>query len=268
MLIDAIKFLFSRQDSPTAAPSSAPYVFDPSVAKVALVRKGDGGYEAVTLPQGKPTTPARRHTYHDVGSFAAFVRKHFPNGETTEVLAGPTSIKATNAAAWARDEVSCLLPKHPDLAAWEALFERNYTQAGLYKALAAVAHTIVPETGNTTTVLQQLGNVKIDGTSAMSTELNEHGMYTLRAASEGAKLGGKLDSHIVAECPMYLDDTEPRRFAVRLFIDNENPAALRFSLKPVDLEVVKRAAYVAKVDVLRGLLGDAYLVGMGDLSIG
>lgn len=268
MIRELFESLLTRIEAGTIKPATEAIPYDPTHAVVTARRTGPGAYEILNLPQGKPERPPRLHAFHDVESFAAYVKKHMPDAGSAEILAGQSKMTAINAASWAHDEVSCLLPWHPDLVAWEAVFKREYPQAGLYKALALVAHTIVPASDKATTLLTQLQSLKVDATGSTAVTLSEHGMYTLRSESGTASLTTPLDSTVLVECPIYLDDLGKRRFGVRLSVNNENPSRILFALSPVDLDVVKRDAYRDQVRKLRGLLGDDYLVGMGDLALG
>lgn len=219
------------------------------------------GYELKTVENKKAPAPGRRHKFYDVASFASFVKKHMPNSNKCEILAGTVKIVAVDAAEYWRDEVSCDVALDPQFVAWKNLLGRQTTQARLYRELVPLSGTI---TGPFITALSQLD---ITQATEASYKLNEHGGYDVlskRATTNGT---AKLPAKFVVNVPVYLD-TEPVAITLAVGIDTmtagQDPT---FTLIAVDLDKVWLAEYRKQVDALRVLLGDKYLVGMGEVAL-
>jgi hypothetical protein len=230
----------------------------PSIRRFVAIRTG---YQMTELANGKAERPGRRHVFADVPSFAGFVLKHYTDGAAVEVLADTDRIVAIDRAGWYRDEVACVLTKHPDLAKWETAFVGAIGQKALVRFLQRMAPTLDPSQG----LLGAVQNFDVSGTTERSSKVNDNGVIEIKGQRTTTQMNVKLPASFTVRTPIYLDGPLVD-IVVGLGIDIDS-AEPSFTLTPRNLEMAKLEAYRAEVSALRGLLGDGYLVGAGKLAL-
>lgn len=239
-------------------PEPAELNADPTVRRVVAVRDG---YKLVDVAGGKAERPARRHVFADVSSFADFIRKHYPDGLGVEILADTERINAIDFASWERDEIACVLTKHPDLVAWESAFKSHHPQKGAVRFLQKMAHTLV----STEALLGTIQNFDVSGTTERTCKVNDNGVIEVKGQRTTTQMNVKLPASFTVRTPIYLDGPAVDIVVgLGLDLDSADPV---FAFVPRNLEIVKLDAYRAEVANLRGLLGADYLVGAGKLSL-
>lgn len=257
-----INDLFDRLRDNLAAALIKPDALEvdgrPSIRRFVAMRVG---YTLAEIPNGKADRPGRRHIFADVESFAAFVRKHYPDGEAVEVLADTDRIAAIDNAGWYRDEVSCVLTKHPDLIAWEKAFNITIGQKSLVRHLQKMAPTLITGEG----VLGLIQNFDVSGTSERTCKVNDNGVIEVKGQRQTTQMNVKLPAAFTVRTPIYLDGPAVN-LVVGLALDLDGPEPT-FTLVPRNLDIAKLDAYRAEVSKLAGLLGDGYLVGAGKLAL-
>lgn len=229
----------------------------PGVQQFVAVRED---FEIVPVVSRAPS-PGRRHVFADVESFAAFVLKHLPDGMAVEVLADTDRIAAVSGPTWSRDEITCVLTKHPDFLGWEAMFGRMWKQKALVRELIARGHTLIGEEG----IVGHLQKLDVSNVSEITSHVTEHGNYEIAGQRQTTKMSAKLPGSFRVDVPVYLD--RPAHTLIVGVVIEDVSGEPTFSLRPRNLDVVKLAAYREEVARLRSLLGAAYLVGAGRLGL-
>lgn len=256
-MLSVLQFLYDKLAPGSHAPASSPVPTDANGAFVTV--RSDHKIERLS---GRAAQPGRRHTFANPESFAAFVVKHWPNADEVEILADTTKITAINKAAWFRDVLVGDMRKHPDWIAWTALLNQPRAQRSLYMAMVPIARCL----GNgDNAVPEQIRTLEVSGGSESTSSLSENGVWTVVASKAGKEVRSKLPGSFHITTPVYLGGP-PQTMEIKIMLDESGDSML-FRLVAVDREIVEIAAYEERVDRLRELLGSAYLVGMGTLSL-
>jgi len=247
--------------SPTVTPAPLEVGDDPSGRRYLVVREG---YSVKELAGGHPAAPGRRHVFADVGSFANFIEKHLPSGADTEILADTDCIVAVSGATWRRDQLSCVLTKHPEFLGWEKLLATpNMPQLVLVREIIARRHTLVPSEQ----LLATLQSLDLSNVTEATFKINDNGNYDVKGQRSTTQMSVKLPGTFTVKVPIYLDG-HAIAITVGLVIEStEGASGPKFSLRAHDLDMAKLLAYRNQVDNLRGLLGETYLVGAGKLQL-
>lgn len=257
-MLAILQFLYDKLAPGSHAPAVSPVPTDANGAFVTV--RNDHKIERLS---GRAAQPGRRHTFANPESFAAFVVKHWPNADEVEILADTTKITATNKAAWFRDILVGDMRKHPDWLAWTALLSGTYEQRPLYLKMVPIVRCL-PDGDKG--VPDQVRSLNVVASAENKSELSEQGVWTIVSGTKGQEVRSKLAGSFKITTPVYLDGP-PYTMEIKFILHpGEMGSAMKFQLVAIDREIVEIEAYEERVDRLRGLLGDAYLVGMGTMS--
>lgn len=247
---------------------------------VALVREG---YKVQTL-EGQRVN-ARVHAFEEIGSLADWLKRHATK-ESVEILVGEQCVVAALTPRDVNgDRVTCPLHPHPRWARWHALLAQPIGQRQLHRFVLSSLEDfeVVPVPGEVVgistgeTLASQLAKFEALKTSEVKVELDERGFVRFAGMSEKTEVSGKLPPRFKVRVPLFLGvervkDGQPASEAVyeleihlRVIVEQGRPPA--FELSCPNLEVVVRGARLDAVAWLRHLLGDGFLVGLGDLKL-
>ncbi len=233
-----------------------------------------------------PQEAVSAHKFADVDSLAAWLLKHAKPGPT-EVLVAATEIRASPDPARAgRTGVSAKLHPHPRAQRWFDAFKKGLSQRDLFRLLI-VAEEDFPQltladgspagSGNFAHEVRKL-SVKRD--SAFAAELDHRGFYKVRDESASTELSARVPSEFEIVVPLLqgirdasdvvMDAPEPHgalecTYTLRILLDIDmSMAAPQFTLSAPGLELAQHEALRDAAAWLRHLLGDEWLVGLGD----
>lgn len=296
-LIEAVKGMFTAAAPGTLKPE---VIESPDFdGQVTAVREG---YKLQTLPAMRRRQ--RRHTFHSLGSLAAWLRTHQPDGATAGVeilVAGDRNrvdvlLDPPNPGG---DHVTCRLVHHPIWEAWSSLFESNTAidQKLLHRFVRTrLADFVVPEPekgpdGSVAAevlhpgefIAGELRKLQVARIGEISTEIDERGFSAFRGDSDRLAVSGKLPPSFRIRIPVYVDvGVAPFSAAARsagadasalasyeleiyLTMDvDENKKQVLFRLLCPELPLVRQRAVVDAAMYLELLLGESFLVGLGE----
>lgn len=223
----------------------------------------------------------RRHTFHDLEDFAAFLKREFPDDDLgrnmLDVLFDATCNRVV--ADFSADEpddqsdiVKCDLKEHPRLKWWTSQLGRSLTQQAFYKLVATACDadfdnaTDNPADGTMRAALA--GNIQVlqvRRDASFEGQLDHRGFYRLKSAVEGADIvSARIPAEIGITVPWY-QGLDEFTYRLELLVDVEIPekGAPTFVLSCPALPLVQAAAVEDAVGKLRTLLGEDFLVCRG-----
>lgn len=241
--------------------------------QVALVRDG---YSLKELPGTK--RGRRTHDFFDVASLAAWLKRH-AGPKQTEILVGKDQVVAgLDPKADEGDLVTAQLLVHPRMKRWIKVFGAELGQVALHEFIFAASEDV----GMATTAdnkeiaygpiladnLRKLSMVKEEH---LDTDYDELGYARFSGSSNNVKLTATIPPRFPVRVPFYLDvrDAEGGEifydFEVLLRVSTRNKQP-HFTLLCPSLDVIRHNARLDAVAYLRRLLGDGWLVGLGDFG--
>jgi hypothetical protein len=247
---------------------------------IALVRDG---YQVKTL-EGQRVN-ARVHVFEEVASLADWLKRH-ADPKVVEVLVGEQRVVAALTPRDIHgDQVVCPLHLHPRWARWQKLLDQPVGQRLLHRFVLSSLEDfeVLPVEGSAVgisageTLASQLAKFEALKTSEVKVELDERGFVRFAGMSEKTEVSGKLPPRFKVRVPLFLGveqlvDGKPAGEAfyeleihLRVIVETGRPPA--FELSCPNLEVVVRGARIDAVAWLRHLLGEGFLVGLGDLKL-
>lgn len=274
MISDALNWLFARfgGNSMHALPEGNRFV---------VVHK-----DQVVAPV-LGTTQVREHHMADLTDFAAFVNRRL-SSVATDVLFDTDSdvITADGGPSDRRsDALTCGLRLHPRWKRWNDLLGKKLDQRAFYRHLLSSTpeDSELLETPNGQVIgrahlviAQDIGTLKITKGATFVGELDPRGFYRLRSNDATVEASAKIPSSLEIRVPWYqlgapvLDndgqpaDARGATYAITLEIEVITDGATPlFVLTAPGLDLVKHAAQIDAVNLLRDLLDDGFLVGLG-----
>lgn len=260
MLSDLLKLILSVTEKASAA-------FDPIATdrnnpqRVILARDG---YKLIELPRGKGASPAEMHSFDDVPSLVAWLKRR-ADATTAQIYAdaGDGRITALTSARWDRSAVTCDIAEDPGFRALGAALGKALTQ----ESLRALMHRLRDSLANSTDAITAIStfDATISGTITQHID-PKTGAKKLRAVSAGTEYPINLPAELVFTLPIYVSGA-PTRITISLCPDVVAGRPVTFALTWPEREAVMDAAFRAQVAALRLALGDGWLVMLGKPSI-
>jgi len=255
--------IFARIDQ--ASAEAHPHTLVPKGRDEILVLRE--GFKVERLPAGPSARPVRTHTFDDIESFSAFVRRHWPEAEKAEIfIDGDGTIQATNANVWSFDRVVCKLA--PDLAAksWGALWGVPMEQKIAFREINRRRESVK----GSEQLLAGIRMMEIKANGNFSGHLNDRGVYEFVATSNGKEVVSSLPLEIVIEIPIFRGQTGRYKIEVEVGLNverNDKPPII--TLTPRNLAEVTQQAIEERATALVKLLnedGRTYQVYRGVLK--
>lgn len=236
------------------------------------------GYELHHLPG--QTAGARRHTFHDVSSFAEWLNRHAVDpSRTTEILVARRSVTATDRAVEdpGGDRVVCELELHPHFARWEEAFGKPMTQRELFSMVRAVMPTFAALPGTDTAsygtlLAQTLSSLRVVSTGSVEVRIDATGMIQFAGGDAGREISAKIPSEIHLDLPIFegVEDSDGalHTYALEVLIEcDTSSGAPVFALEAPTLELAERQARRDVASMLERKLLPDFLVGIGTHQI-
>lgn len=253
-------------------PTAAPVLIDNPDGKGAFVVVKNG-YEVKQL--GGAQKGQRRHTFHDLGSFARWLNRHAAGrDETVEIVASATAVTAgLDPIDPTADVVMCNLTTHPTAVDWCSIFGKPLDQKQLHAFLRGHVADFANADAATmlTTELRKL-NIVIN--KDLSAELDERGFLQFQGNTGKAQVGGKIPGDFAIRIPLIMgvmidgSDTDEVTYPLDVLVTMDvNDHGASFTLSAPSLVGVKHQARLDAVAYLEKLLDDGFMVGLGDYAV-
>ena len=218
------------------------------------------------------TKKQRLHTFHDLRSFADWLKRHAAKlSEAVEILAGESSVEAALSPTDSYgDRVTCQLKYHPGFDAWRVVFGKPQSQKALHAFIRGALDSLGGSGDMLATELRTVSAVK---GGDFESQLDERGFYHVTSASNRTELRGKIPSSIRVNAPVYLGVCGPNsdvelRYDLDVLLSMEiGDEGAVFTLTCPGLPIVLHTARMDAVAYLRSLLIDGFLVGLGELKL-
>lgn len=225
----------------------------------------------------------RAHVFHELGSFADWLKRFGTERDKVEILVGDTEAKAVLGDSPYASLVSCQLRHHPTFKLWANAFREELDPKEFHGFIRSVAGTFGDADAGVTMAdvlsgeLQKLKAVK-QGDIAM--QLDPRGFYSVSGNTTSVQVDAKIPPSFKIRTPIFvgipqqpLDATDVVPSASDRLYDLEillamdvGDDSITFTVSCPRLEAVMHEARLDAVEHLRGLLGDGFLVGLGDLT--
>lgn len=236
--------------------------------------------------------PMRRHVFQDLSDFAAFVnRRHEPMG--SDILFDGTleTITASSAArSLIPDVVVCQLHHHPRWKRWNALLGKALDQRTFYRHLVTTpaedSEVVMSTKGEPLgrahlLAAQSVGTLRVAKGSTFTGELDPRGFYRVHDSAQSTEVNTMIPSSIAIDVPIYRlgepDEWDERgqpadergatyrvELELEVITDHSAPA---FRLTAPGLDLVRHAAQVDALRLLRKRLDPGFLVGLGAYAV-
>lgn len=246
--------------------------------------RGRGGLVAAVRSDYKlerlagPELEQRTHTFHDLGSYADWLKRWAKPGET-EILVGETQARALLRGTEAVDpiaDVTCKLLDHPTFAAWKGAFGVKRDPKQFHAFIRSVAATFDDGNGgvNTADFLSgELAKLKAVKSGEINSSVDPRGFYAVSGATSTTQVDAKIPPSFTVRSPIFVGIPDPenaereRLYALEILLamDVESNGIL-FTLTCPALPAVLHQARLDAVAHLRALLGEGFLVGLGDIA--
>ncbi len=231
------------------------------------------GYKLLPVEQQRPEVPGRRYTFIDVESFTSFLLRSAGTGGDfvavcTEVAGTNGTLTAISDVAHERHEVSLKLAEDDAWRTWQAHNNRVFTVAELRRLLKARRGDLADSSKSR---MASLGDIAVNISSGAEVKLDpKTNLVTYKGQSKNVEVTGSVPESFTLAIPVYVGqgvrevviDLEPS-------IDGKAEDAeqrLKLKLSIVDAATVTREAWEERVAKVRELLGDEWLVGMGQIA--
>ena len=251
-------------------------VTDPSGrgGSVVLVRN-DYSVERIAGPE----RAKRTHVFHDLGSFAEWL-KRWAKPDNTEILVGDTLACALlggqTAALDPASDVKCLLRSHPTFAAWRAAFGVKMNPKAFHAFIRSVASTFGDGSSGVTTadvLSAELAKLKAVKSGDLNMSVDPRGFYSVSGASQTVQVDAKIPPTFTIRTPILIGITESEtserelRYPLEILLSMDvEERGIFFTLTCPTLDAVLHQARLDAVGYLRTLLGEGFLVGLGDIA--
>lgn len=266
----------------------AQYVVPPDAVPVPPTEHPRGNGSFLVVREGYnvkaldgPLRVQRRHEFHDVAGFAAWLNRHAVGiEEETEILVDETGIGAVLFGLQRRpdpDLVTCKLDLHPIYKAWKVVFGNLLEQETLHEFVVTQAEALGEQAAPFALALQQL---KIATASEFNAELDPLGYLKVVGGTGRQEASVRLPPAFSVTVPVIegvrtVDGEElgpEARYTLQVFlrvmISGDGPAKrAAFKLSSLDLELVERRARRDAAAYLQALLNPGFLVGLGRVQL-
>lgn len=276
MIAEALAWLTARIMPPAT-------IHSPRGAAFAVLHEGQS-VEAIVGAQA-----CRRHAFQDLEDFARFVNRRLDPLNADVLFDGQKDLITASSAARTLDPdvITCLLHYHPRWKRWAALLDKVIDQRTLYRHLIAspaedseVVETPAGPLGRAHLLAAtEIGAVRVVKGSTFTGDLDPKGFYRVRDMSQQTEVSARIPSTLAIDLPFYrlgepeYDSNRPtdeRGATYRIELDLEvitEGEAPRFRLTAPGLDLVKHAAQVDALNLLRKRMDPGFLVGLGAYSI-
>lgn len=238
---------------------------------IAIVRKD---YEVVTLKG--PEATVRKHTFHDVASFADWLNRHADTA-TAEILVDERAIVAALAPGTVRgDCVTCSLRRHPIAEKVDgALAGQPMGQRELLLFVRSIRERIEAAED----ILMGLRSLKTAHGVELKTEVDHRSGATIfSGVGQQTDISGTIPESITVVAPLWegVLKTEAGKLAeieatyampLLVTVNNLGPNGLTFSLECPEQRIVESRARRDVRDHLAAALNDGFLVGLGHVKV-
>lgn len=250
-------------DPPTVKPD---YAFP--------VAGGDGyvavrnGYEIEKVEAPLVGIPA--HTLSTLDDLARYLIRNFADdAATTDIVLQKDKVVATIDPKDTQPiVVGCDLALHPCWSSWMAVANgKPLSQKALMQHIRAWRETV--ENGDQ--LMQAFGMIQVIGGSKFTSQVDETGSTRLVSGEDSKSLNVKIPPTIKFTSPVYdgvLDSADPlsaseQQYDCELLLSVDTDTPVTFALAFPKLELVLRAARADAARYLQALLGDRWLVSVG-----
>lgn len=238
--------------------------------------------------RGPVTAHQPKHTFHDVSSFALWVRRWWKSQSAEILFSAPAGQSSAtfrgieDASMASPGLVSCQLLEHPRVARWRKACGAPLNQQSFYK-LVALAKADFPEDKDGVSqahrLLSALRTLRASRSTQFAGELDDRGRFRVATVGTTTDISATFDSELVITLPLYAGGCQ-REYLVKVLVDvdvdkNNQPVfELSMDLTEVRMEAARDEARNL-TNLLRGLILDGkafpeiapdWLVGIGDLG--
>lgn len=225
-----------------------------------------------------PERAKRTHVFHDLGSFAEWL-KRWANPATAEILVGDAKARALlggeTVALDPASDVTCLLRHHPTFAAWKAAFGVKLNPKAFHAFIRSVAVTFGNGGGVTAAdvLSAELAKLKAVKNGEINMSVDPRGFYAVSGATTAVQVDAKIPPSFTIRTPILIGIPESESsesemlylLEILLSMDVED-SGIFFTLTCPTLDAVLHQARLDAVGYLRTLLGEGFLVGLGDIA--
>jgi hypothetical protein len=241
--------------------------------EVACVREG---YTLHQLPG--PERHRRTHRFDDLAGFADWLGRH-ADPTNTEILfaTNGTVTAAIDPGNVHGDIVTCQLTAHPRLSRWLAVVQADsLTQRDLHRMITSSLEDFPPardtegnDLGSSGKFLAaQVGRVAVASSGEIKCEVDDLGYTRFSGGSAAKSVTGSLPPTFAIRVPWFLGARPEAVYDLDLHLAVEpGTGGVTFELEAPGLPVVRHAALLDAVAYLRELLGEDWLVGLGELKV-
>lgn len=238
------------------------------------------GYEVREIDG--PMRVRRRHEFHDVAGFAAWLNRHAKGREEkAEILVAETGVGAVlfgEDRTPDPDVVTCKLNLHPIYKAWRGSFGVVLEQEELHAFVVTQAEALGEQAAPFALALQQL---KVATATDFNAELDPLGYLKVVGGTGRQEASVKLPPTfqvtlpviegvrtVDAEGELGLEARYTLQVFLRAIISGDGPAKrAAFKLTCLELELVERRSRRDAAAYLQALLETGFLVGLGKVDI-
>lgn len=255
--------LKALKDVVAPAGIAAPYTKSANGDEIALV---GAGYAR----QVRTAVPVRRHRFADPPSLCAWLKRH-AHPELTEILVEQRQVSAiVDGRAIDSDHVTAEMAPHPRFSRWHAVLTKTLTQRQFASLLGIAEDDIFG--GNGAKMKTEVAKASWSGTSSVKSEVDARGYVSLQASTGTTAIDCTFPAFFTIKVPRYvgieIDGSEPL-YEIRVYVEiDAAPAGVVFKLTMPDLEIVDLEARRDVVRCAAGLLGEGWIVGVGDADCG
>lgn len=240
-------------------------------------------YKLERLPG--PEVSRRAHAFHDLGSFAEWLKRFGTEPSKVEILVGDREAKAVLSESPFASLVSCQLRDHPTFAAWTKAFGQEMEPKEFHAFIRSVAETFGDAGGGVTVsdVLSgELQKLKAVTQGDLAMQIAPRGFYAVSGNTKSVQVDAKIPPSFKIRTPIFVGIPTPagtgpngevivaltdRLYELEILLATDvDDDSISFTVTCPRLDAVKHEARLDAVAHLRGLLGDGFLVGLGDLS--
>lgn len=252
------------------------------------------GYALQELQQQRPEVPGRRYTFIDVDSFTDFLKRSTEKGGTisnqigampmddvervkllcsesrhyftptnTEILGKDGAITAISHVAHERHEVSLKLAEDDAWKFWKRLDGTTMDLADLSLLLRARRNDLPKKD-----ILSLMADISLKIEDNAEFKRDKNGRVKFASKSRNVETEGTIPDTLDLAIPVYAG-APLQPVTVDLVSDirkGENGPELTFTVRIVDPATVQREAWEERVGKVRELLGNEWLVGMGEIA--
>lgn len=248
-------------EAPEAIPVIAPLTSPDGYGQVVVVRDG---YDVKRL-EGRDEGQ-RRHTFDDIASFAAYLKRH-ADAEQTEILLDENVVRAAmDPKIIAPEIIECRLDRHPTFKAFEDSFHKPLSQREFHSLVRGFRPAIEDSEG----ILNALRVLSVGKTGEVQSEIDETGATRLNLVSERLTMAATVPPEFVLNTPVYqgiVDEAHDELLYKIEVLVSINVEKFQFTIEAPALALVKAKAREDVGAMLARLLGDPFMVGLGKLDI-